>query len=420
MSSKAVKPRIVIVGGGFGGLFAAKALRKADADVLIIDRSNHHLFQPLLYQVATAGLSPANIAAPIRSVLSRQKNVEVMLAEVVGVDTETREVVLRDRRVHFDYLILATGAMHSYFDHPEWEPHAPGLKSIDDATRIRAKILTAFEMAEMERDPVVQRAWLNFVIVGGGPTGVELAGSIAELAKRVLARDYDHIDPSTARIMLVEATRRVLPYFSEKLSQTARKSLERLGVEVLTGTKVEQIEDSFVIANGEKIATKSVLWAAGVLASPAAKWLAVEPDGAGRVPVGPNCEAPGHSNVFVIGDTMVMRDEKGDPLPGVCQTAMQQGGYVGKLILRRLVGKPDSRPFRYNDKGSMATIGRAAAVASVKGLEFGGFFAWMLWLFIHILYLIGYANRLLVLIQWAWAYITFQRGARLITHDNDR
>lgn len=420
MSSTRVKPRIIIVGGGFGGLIAAKALRKANAEILIIDKSNHHLFQPLLYQVATAGLSPANIAAPIRSVLSRQLNVEVMLAEVMDVDTEAREVVLNDRRVHFDYLVLATGARHSYFAHPEWEPHAPGLKSIDDATRIRAKILIAFEKAEMERDPVEQRAWLSFVIVGGGPTGVELAGSIAELARRALARDYDHVDPSTARIVLVEAAPRVLPNFSEPLSNRAQKSLEKLGVEVLTSTRVEDIQEGCVIANGERIPTKSVLWAAGVLASPAAKWLKVVPDKAGRIPISQNCGVPGFANVFAIGDTMTLLDDRGHPLPGVCQTAMQQGVYVGKLILRRLAGKPDPGLFRYNDKGNMATIGRAAAVASVKGLEFGGFFAWMLWLFIHILYLIGYANRLLVLIQWAWAYLTFQRGARLITHDNDR
>lgn len=411
------RPRIVIVGGGFGGLFAAKALRKADADLLIIDKSNHHLFQPLLYQVATAGLSPANIAAPIRSVLSKQKNVEVMLAEVVEVDMASHEVVLRDRRVSFDYLILATGARHSYFGHPEWEEHAPGLKSIDDATCIRAKILIAFEKAEMELDPEVQRAWLNFVIVGGGPTGVELAGSIAELAKRVIARDYDHIDPSTARIVLVEAAPRVLPHFSEKLSRKAQRSLEKLGVEVLTGTRVEDIQEGCVIANGERIPTRSVLWAAGVLASPAAKWLDVEPDKSGRVPVGSNCEVPGKPNVFVIGDTMTMKDEKGHALPGVCQTAMQQGSYVGKLIRCRIAGGTEPGPFRYKDKGNMATIGRAAAVAAIKGFEFGGFFAWMLWLFIHILYLIGYANRVLVLIQWAWAYLTFQRGARLITHD---
>lgn len=413
------RSRIVIVGGGFGGLFAAKALRKAQADVLIIDKANHHLFQPLLYQVATAGLSPANIAAPIRSVLSRQKNVEVMLAEVVGVDVESREVILEDRRVHYDSLILATGARHSYFGHPDWEAHAPGLKSIDDATRIRAKILLAFERAEIETDPALRQAWLTFLTVGAGPTGVEMAGSIAELAHRVLTQDYDHIDLASTRILLVEAGPRVLLNFSEKLSASAKRSLEKLGVELLLDTKVEEVTPDGVIAGGTFIPSKCVMWAAGVQASPAGQWLGAETDRAGRILVDPDCSVPGHPEVFAIGDIAYLMGEDGQPLPGVCQTAMQQGVYVAKVLRARLEGSPAPRPFRYNDKGNMATIGRAAAVASIRGFEFGGFFAWLLWLLIHISYLIGFANRILILIQWAWAYLTFQRGARLITHDQN-
>lgn len=409
------RKRIVIVGAGFGGLFAAKALRRAYADVLVIDRSNHHLFQPLLYQVATAGLSPANIAAPIRSVLNRQRNIQVMLAEVVEVDTASQEVVLRDRRIAYDFLIIATGARHSYFDHPEWEEYAPGLKSIEDATRIRARILLAFERAEMEQDPERKRAWLTFTVVGAGPTGVELAGSIAELAHRVLRRDYDHIELATTRILLIEASPRILSSFSEKLSRLAKKSLERLGVEVFEGSRVDDVSADGVKVGDEWISSRTVLWAAGVKASPAAEWLQAESDSAGRVAVEPDCSVPGHPNVFVIGDTMRLDDAAGNPLPGVSQTAMQQGRYVAQVILAKLDGKAQPGPFRYCDKGSMATIGRAAAVASLKGFEFGGLVAWFLWLGVHITYLIGFANRILTLIQWAWAYISFQRGARIIT-----
>lgn len=413
------RPRIVIAGGGFGGLFAAKALKRIDADVIVIDKSNHHLFQPLLYQVATAGLSPANIAAPIRSVLSRQENIQVMLAEIVGVDVQAKEVLLADRRVPYDYLILATGARHSYFGHPEWEEHAPGLKSIEDATSVRRKILIAFEKAEMETDPDRKKAYLNFVIVGAGPTGVEMAGSIAELANRVLKRDYDHIDSGCARILLVEAGPRVLLAFSERLSAKAKRSLEKLGVEVLLNTLVEGVNSEGVLAGGQFIPSKTVLWAAGVTASPAARWLGVEPDKAGRIPVAGDCSVPGAGDVFAIGDVMTMKDDAGKPLPGVAQVAMQQGAYVARLIRARIQGAPEPPPFRYVDKGSLATIGRAAAVASIRGLEFTGLIAWILWLGIHITYLIGFANRMLILIQWAWAYATFQRGARLITHENE-
>lgn len=419
------RPRIVIVGGGFGGLWAAKALKKADADVIVIDRTNHHLFQPLLYQVATAGLSPANIAAPIRGILSRQKNVEVMLAEVVGIDLATREVLLRGdassegtgQRVAFDHLILATGARHSYFGHPEWEPHAPGLKTLEDATRIRREILLAFERAELASTEAEKKAWLTFAIVGGGPTGVELAGSIAELAHRALACDFDHIDIQSTRILLIEAGPRILATFSEKLSRRAVESLRRLGVEVLAGTPATAIDADGLTVGNQRIEAKTILWAAGVAASPVGNWLGVETDRVGRVAVGPTLEVPGLKDVFVIGDAALRHDEAGRPLPGVCQTAMQEGAYVGKLLRRRLEGRPDPPGFRYWNKGEMATIGRKAAIAKVGRFEFSGYFAWLLWLFIHLLYLIGFANRLLVMVQWTWAYVTFQRGARLITFE---
>jgi NADH:ubiquinone reductase (H+-translocating) len=410
------QPTVVIVGGGFGGLFAAKRFRGSPARVVLVDRANHHLFQPLLYQVATAGLSPANIAAPIRSVLSRQDRLEVMLAEALGVDAEEKELILSDRRVSYDYLILATGARHSYFGHPEWEEHAPGLKTVEDATRIRRNILLAVEQAEMATTEERKRACLTFVIVGAGATGVEMAGSIAELAHRVLTRDYDHIDLQSARIVLLEAEDRVLPSFSRKLSRLAESSLRRLGVDVRTKTRVDEVDAGGVLAGGERIEACNVIWAAGVRASPAAEWLGVEADRSGRVPVDERCEVPGRPGVFAIGDTARFEGPDGEPLPGVSQVAMQQGAYVAKLIRRRMEGKEDLEPFHYNDKGSMATIGRASAVASVKGLEFGGLFAWLLWLFVHVYYLIGFANRLLVLMQWAWAYASFHRGARLITH----
>ncbi len=410
------------MGGGFGGLWAAKALKNAEADVLIIDRTNHHLFQPLLYQVATAGLSPANIAAPIRGILSRQKNLEVMLAKVDGVDLENRLVRAGERRLPFDHLILATGARHSYFGHPEWETAAPGLKTLEDATRIRRQILLAFERAELAESDEEKRAWLTFAIVGGGPTGVELAGSIAELAHRALACDFDHIDLDSTRILLIESGPRILATFSERLAGRASASLRRLGVEIRTGQPASAIDRNGFMLGEERIEAKTVLWAAGVTASPAGKWLGVETDRAGRVPVGPNLEVPGLRNIFVIGDTASLNDPNGKPLPGVCQTAMQQGTYVGRLIRARIEKKPDPGPFRYRNKGEMATIGRKAAIAKMGRFEFSGFLAWMLWLFIHILYLIGFANRLLVMVQWTWAYVTFQRGARLITNvqESDR
>ena len=410
----AVKPNVVIVGGGFGGLDAARGLRDAPVQITLIDRNNHHLFQPLLYQVATAGLSPADIAAPIRSILHRQRNVEVLMAEVSGVDTKRQRVCLPDRDIPYDYLILATGAQDSYFGHPEWEEHATGLKSIAEATTIRRKVLSAFEAAEVENDPAQKNALLTFVLVGAGPTGVEMAGAIAELAHKALAADFRHIDPNSARILLIEAGPRILATFAETLSQQAQKQLETMGVEVRTNTRVEQIDAQGVVAAGARIPSKTVIWSAGVAASPAGQWVGAETDRAGRIKVNPDLTVPGLPNVFAIGDTMTLQ-QNGKPLPGVAQVAMQQGRYVAQRIRSRIEKKLEPLPFHYVDKGNMATVGRSFAIVDSHGLHLSGFLAWIAWLTIHIFYLIGFRNRILVLIQWAWAYITYQRGARLIT-----
>lgn len=407
------RPHVVIVGAGFGGLRVALSLKKSPVDVTVIDRSNHHLFQPLLYQVATAGLSPGDITEPIRKILRKQKNTEVLMTEVTGVDVENKEVITQTRKIPYDYLVIATGASHSYFGHPEWEANAPGLKSIQDALKIRRKVLCAFEKAELEPDSERRKAYLNFVIVGGGPTGVELAGSIAELAHRSLASDFRHIDPRSTRVLLLEAAPRILLAFPESLSQKAKESLEKLGVEIRLNSTVEKIDASGVWVQGEHLRTETVLWAAGVKASPAGKWLNGEMDRAGRVKVNPDLSLPHHPEIFVIGDTAwAMQD--GKPLPGVAPVAMQQGRYVGKKIAKEVTGKKINAPFRYVNKGNLATIGRAFAVADFGKVRLSGFVAWVLWLFVHILYLAGFENRVLVLIQWAWAYLTFQRGARLI------
>lgn len=413
-------PHVVIVGAGFGGLQAAKHLRKAPVRVTVIDKRNHHLFQPLLYQVATAGLSPANIAAPIRSVLRRSRNTDVIMGEVVGVNLVAKEVLLRDRAIAYDYLILATGAHHSYFGKDEWEKHAPGLKTIQDATAIRQKILLAFEAAEIEPVAEKRQDHLNFVVVGGGPTGVELAGSIAELGHKVLASDFRHIDPKSARIILVEAGPRILAGFPEDLSAEAMAALKRLGVEVRVNARVEDVNAEGVSVSGEFIKSHSVIWAAGVVASPAGKWLSAPTDRAGRVKVNPDLTVPGHENIFVIGDTAASFKNDGKPLPGVAPVAMQQGRYVAGSIKRRLRGANKLSAFHYVDKGNLATIGRSSAIADVRNIHLSGFTAWLTWLVVHIFYIIGFGNRLLVLIQWAWAYVTFQRGARLITTEENR
>lgn len=410
------RPRVVIVGGGFAGLSAAAGLAKAPVDVVLIDRRNYHLFQPLLYQVATAGLAPSQIAAPIRAILRRQRNATVLMEKVIGVDRAAREVVTEDRRIAFDFLILATGARHAYFGHDEWEPFAPGLKKIEDATLIRRQILLAFEQAESLADPAERQRLLSFVVIGGGPTGVEMAGAIAELARMALARDFRNIDPGAARISLVEAGPRILPGFAETLSASAQRQLERLGVEVLTGRPVTACDAGGVTVGGtDRIESVSVIWAAGVAASPAAKWLNAERDGAGRVKVGPDLTLPGDPDIFVIGDTARVLSDSGAPVPGVAPAAKQMGHYAAKVIRSRLTQASPPRPFRYRDYGNLATIGRKAAVAEFGRLRLSGFPAWLVWCFAHIYFLIGFRNRLGVILDWAWAYVTYDRGARLIT-----
>ena len=426
-------PHVVIVGAGFGGLEAALKLGKAPAHVTVIDRNNHYVFQPLLYQVATAYLSPADITAPIRNVLRRQRNTEVLLAEVTDVDTARRQVWMRDqatgaeRSVPYDYLVLATGAGQSYFGHDEWEQYAPSLKTIPDATALRRKVLLAFEEAEMaaaanaanaagDSDNQERiRALLTFVIVGGGPTGVELAGAIAELAHRTLRGDFRHINVGDARIILVEAMPRLLNAFPESLSAKATRKLERLGVAVRTGEAVEAVDAESVVIASERIEAGTVIWAAGVRASPAGKWLGAEMDRAGRVIVNDDLSLPDHPEIFVIGDTASAPSEHGKPLPGVAPVAMQQGRYVGRTIRTRIEGRENPHPFKYFNKGNLATIGRSFAIADFGFARVSGFLAWVLWLGVHILYLIGFRNRLLVMLQWAWAYFTYEHGARIIT-----
>jgi len=407
-------PRVVIVGAGFGGLSAAKAFARRPFDVTVIDAHNYHLFQPLLYQVATAGLSPADIASPIRSILSAQSNVGVVLAKVSGVDLKRREVLADGRRIPFDYLIVATGAQHAYFGHDDWAAYAPGLKTIDDATYLRRRILLAFEKAESEPDPAERRRLLNFVVVGGGPTGVEMAGAIAELAKRALASDFKTIDPRAARIVLVEAAPRLLTAFVPSLSEKATRALEQLGVEVRLGKAVAQCDCGGVTVGDERIEARTIMWAAGVQASPAGAWLGAETDRAGRVKVNADLSVPGQPNIFVIGDAALTGGPDGQPLPGVAPVAKQQGRYVADLLEARVHGKA-TEPFCYRDFGSLATIGRKRAVAQMGRFRLSGLPAWVLWSVAHIYYLIGFRNRLMVALNWAWNYVTFQRGTRLIT-----
>jgi NADH:quinone reductase (non-electrogenic) len=405
--------RVVIVGAGFGGLSAAKALATAPFDVTIIDRHNYHLFQPLLYQVATAALSPAEIASPIRGILRHQKNATVVLAKVSGVDVVRSEVLAEGRRIPFDDLIIATGAEHAYFGH-DWASHAPGLKTIDDATYLRRRTLLAFERAEAETDPDERRRLLNFVVVGGGPTGVEMAGAIAELAKRALASDFRSIDPRLARVILIEAAPRLLTPFDPALSEKAKRSLEQLGVEVRLGAGVTDCDGGKVLIGDERIETRTIMWAAGVKASPAAEWLAAESDGAGRIKVNSDLTVPGQPNIFAIGDVALTLGADGQPLPGVAPVAKQQGKYVAQVLIARAQGK-STTPFRYRDFGTLATIGRKRAVAQIGRLKLSGFVAWVLWSVAHIYFLIGFRNRLVVAMNWAWNYVTFQRGTRLIT-----
>lgn len=423
MTSKA---RVVIVGAGFGGLNAARALGKAGLQITVIDRKNFHTFQPLLYQVATAGLSPGEIAAPIRSILRSHKNVEVLMGEVTGFDLDRRIVQTPDADIPFDYLIIAAGATHSYFGHEDWEPLAPGLKTIEDALEIRRRVLLAFELAERQAAAGESELPLNFVVVGGGPTGVELAGTLAEISRHALAHEFRSIDPRRTHILLIEGGPRVLPTYPEDLSRSAEEQLRGLGVEVRTSAMVTQVEPGAVDIGETRLPATVVLWAAGVAASPLGKKLGAPVDRAGRVPVQADLSLAGHPEVFVIGDLAAAKDEQGKMLPGVAPVAIQEGKFVAKLIREEVErtgsnrnlqgGSVDSRPaFHYWDKGSLATIGRAAAVAQFGRIHISGFIAWLSWLFVHILFLIGFRNRLLVFIQWAWSYVTYERGARLIT-----
>jgi NADH dehydrogenase len=411
-------PHIVIIGGGFGGLSAARALRNADVRVTLIDRRNHHVFQPLLYQVATATLSPGDIAAPIRWILRRVTNVRVLLADAGRIDVSARRVELTDgAALDYDWLIVATGSSHAYFGHADWEPDAPGLKTLEDAIGIRRRILIAFERAEREEDPRRQRELLTFVLVGGGPTGVELAGTLAEIARQTLRHEFKSIDTARARIVLVEAGPTILPTFPEKLRGAARRSLQRLGVEVREGTAVTAVDDHGVMAGAERIDAGTVLWAAGVAASPLVKTLGVPLDRAGRVIVEPDLSIPGHPEVFVVGDAAAFLEKGGKLLPGVAQTAMQGARHAARTILRRLRGE-SPKPFVYRDLGSMAIVGRRAAISDLGWIRLSGVSAWLAWLFLHIVMLIGFRNRMVVLFEWAMAYFTFQRGARLITGES--
>jgi NADH dehydrogenase len=405
-------PHVVILGGGFGGLYAARSLRKAPVRVTLVDRQNHHLFQPLLYQVATATLSPGEIASPIRGLLGRETT--VLLAEVTGVDVAGKRVLLADGELSYDYLIVATGATHSYFGHDEWAKHALGLKTIDDALEIRRKVLLAFEMAEREPDPARRRELLTFVIIGAGPTGVEMAGALAEISRHTLAKDFHNIDPSQARILLLEGLPRVLPPYPEELSEKARRSLEKLGVEVRTNTRVTHLDGTGVFIGEERIAARTIIWAAGVAASPVARSMGAELDRAGRVKVAPELTLPGRQDVFVIGD-LAHFVQDGNPIPGVAPAAMQQGKHAANNIRRHLEGQP-LVPFRYWDRGTYAVIGRGKAVGvAFQRFESSGFSAWMAWLGIHILFLIGFRSKLAVILDWAYSFLAFKRSARLIT-----
>ena len=408
-------PQIVILGAGFGGLFAAKRLAGVAANVTVVDRHNYHLFQPLLYQVATAGLPPSDIAWPIRSILSRQKNTSVLLDEVMDIDVGRREVILQNESIAFDYLVVATGSTHSYFGHEDWQSIAPGLKSIDDATHIRRRILTAFERAEMTDNDAERERLLRFVIVGGGPTGVELAGTIAELAHHTLAADFRRIDPRSATVTLVEAGPRLLPYLHESLSDYARQSLEKLGIEIRLGTPVSHCDRDGVTIDGDKIAAATVIWAAGVAASPVGQWLDEETDNVGRVIARPDLSIERDPNIFVIGDAARVKDLQGVLVPGIAPAAKQQGRYVADLIANRISGKPATQPFQYRHAGHLATIGRKSAVIEFPRYKMKGWLAWWIWGIAHIYFLVGVPSPLVVSIRWLWEYITYSRGARLIT-----
>ena len=411
------RPHVLILGGGFAGIYAAKRLRNAPVRVTVVDRRNHHLFQPMLYQVATAGLNPSDIASPIRSILRRAANTEVLLAEVHSIDVDRRQVTFSDAAtITYDYLLVATGARHSYFGHDEWEQLAPGLKSLEDALAIRRRVLLAFERAERETNPVRRHAYLTFVVVGGGPTGVEMAGAVAEIRRYALRRDFRRIDPAEATVMLLEGGPRLLPSYPASLSDAAKHDLRRLGVEVRTDTLVTDIRPGSVSAAGWTIPTQTVIWAAGNVASPLLRCLNAPLDQVGRAIVEPDCTIPGHPEVFVLGDAAAFPHPKGGTLPGISPVAIQMGQYAARVIEGDLAGRP-RRAFSYWDKGQLAVIGRGQAVADIWKLRFGGLVAWLIWIFVHVFFLIGFRNRVLVLLQWAWSYVTYSRGARLITEE---
>lgn len=411
------KHRIVIVGGGFGGLAAAKALKRADAEIVLIDRRNHHLFQPLLYQVATAALSPSEVAWPIRHLLRKQSNVRVLMATVTGVDKEKRDVVLEDgSREHFDSLVLATGAQHAYFGNDEWETYAPGLKTVEDATAIRRKLLLALEAAERETNPARRRALLSFAIIGAGPTGVEMAGAIIELGHASTKGQFNTIAPHDLRVVLIEGADRVLLNFDPKLSDYTRSALEKMGVEVELGQMVSEIDADGVSFGDKRIETKTIIWAAGVAASPVAKWLEVEGDKAGRVKVGPDLSLPDHPEIFVIGDAASITRENGKPVPGVAPAAKQAGQHVARILSKRLAGDQTQLPFRYNHAGDLATIGKSSAVIDFGWTKLKGWFAWWVWGFAHIYFLVETRTRIFITMSWLWIYLTGQRSSRLITH----
>ncbi|WP_266183303.1 NAD(P)/FAD-dependent oxidoreductase [Dyella humicola] len=417
--SSSAAPHVVILGGGFGGLAAAHGLADTEARVTLIDRRNHHLFQPLLYQVATAGLSAPSIAAPLRQILRKQTHVTVLMDEALAVDLAQRRVRLTSGELGYDALIVATGATHAYFGHDDWEAHAPGLKTLDDAFTIRRRVLLAFERAEREDDPAQRQAWLNFVVVGGGATGVELAGTLAELARHTLPREFRRADPRQANVLLVEAGPRLLPAFDPDLSEKARRQLRKLGVDIRLDTAVTAIDGSGVMLGDTPYTARTVLWAAGVAASPLGRMLGAPVDRAGRVQVRPDLSLPGHPDVFVIGDLASVTQENGKPVPGVAPAAKQMGRYVADVLRARWQGTPLTRPFRYRDDGVLATIGRMAAVAQFGRLKLSGLLAWWVWLLAHVTFLIGFRNRLVVLLDWAWSYWTYQRHARIVTGSDE-
>jgi NADH:ubiquinone reductase (H+-translocating) len=408
------RPRVVILGGGFAGLEASKALANAEVDVTLVDAQNHHCFQPLLYQVATASLSPADVAWPIRAILRQQKNVRVIMARVTGIDTQARCVKTSEIDLPYDYLVLATGATHSYFGHDDWAPFAPGLKHIGDATEIRRRFLIAFERAEVAEDEAARRRLLTFVIVGGGATGVEMAGAIAEVARRTLQHDFRRIDPRTSRIVLIEAGPRLLPAFSEALSDYAERSLQKMGVEVQLGRMVTGCDADGVSLDKGRIEAATVIWAAGVVASPAAMWIGAEYDRSGRIKVNADLSVPGRPEIFAVGDTAAVSDRAGRPVPGIASAAKQMGRYVGKVIAAKAQGRPAPAAFAYRHLGDLATIGRKSAAVKLGPVQLTGFIGWLFWSVVHIYFLIGLRNRFVVAVNWLWSYVTFQRGARLI------